>query len=129
MRAQISAGIDRFASAMPELATLVGPNPTLNATISGDPTSAIDLDATAKTAQFTLSANGRMSSNMSMVESAKVSIDAADLRGLQPIVGAPVGGAFSVNAEANGPLDRLTGRCARLPATSSIRTSGSTACS
>ena len=50
-----------------------------------------------------------MSSNMSIVESAKVSIDAADLRGLQPIVGAPVGGAFSVNAEANGPLDRLTG--------------------
>ena len=34
LRAQISAGIDRFASAMPELATLVGPNPTLNATIS-----------------------------------------------------------------------------------------------
>ena len=28
---------------------------------------------------------------------------------MQPIVGAPVGGAFSVNAEANGPLDRLTG--------------------
>jgi translocation and assembly module TamB len=109
LRAQISAGIDRFASAMPELATLVGPNPTLQATISGDPASAMDLDAAAKTAQFTVAANGRMSSNMSVIDGANVSIDAADLRGLQPIVGAPVGGAFSVNAEAKGPLEKLTG--------------------
>ncbi len=46
---------------------------------------------------------------MSIVEGANVSIDAADLRGLQPILGAPVAGAFSVNAEAKGPVEKLTG--------------------
>ena len=109
LRARISAGIDRFASAMPELATLVGPNPTLKATISGDPAAAIDLDVAARTAQFTGTANGRVSSNMSIVESANVDIDAADLSGLQPILGARVGGAFSVNAEAKGPVEKLSG--------------------
>ena len=109
LRARISAGIERFASAMPELATLVGPSPTLSATISGDPASAIDLDATAETAQFTFAANGRMSSNMSVVDGANVRIDAGDLRGLRPIVGAPVAGAFNVTAQAQGPVDKLTG--------------------
>ena len=67
---------------MPELTTLVGANPTLTATVSGNPASAIDFDASAKTAQFTFAANGRMSSNMSVVDGAKLRIDAADLRGL-----------------------------------------------
>jgi translocation and assembly module TamB len=109
LRAQVKAGIERFASAMPELTTLVGANPTLTATVSGNPASAIDFDASAKTAQFTFAANGRMSSNMSVVDGAKLRIDAADLRGLQPIVGAPVAGAFSINAAAQGAVDKLTG--------------------
>ena len=43
-----------------------------------------------------------MSLNMSLVEAATLSIDAEDLRGLQPIVGAPVAGAFRVNAYRSG---------------------------
>jgi translocation and assembly module TamB len=109
LRARISAGIDRFASAMPELAALVGPDPTLKATISGDPAAALDLDVAARTAQFTVAANGRMSSNMSIVDSANLDIDAADLSGLQPILGAPIGGALSVNAAAKGPVEKLGG--------------------
>jgi translocation and assembly module TamB len=109
LRAQVSAGIERFASAIPELATLVGPNPTLTATVSGDPASAIDFDANARTAQFSAVANGRMSSNMSVVDGANVSIDAGDLSGLQPILGAPAAGAFTVTAEAKGPVEKLTG--------------------
>ncbi|MGE5777692.1 MAG: translocation/assembly module TamB domain-containing protein, partial [Hyphomicrobiales bacterium] len=109
LRAQVKAGIERFASAMPELTTLVGANPTLTATVGGNPASAIDFDASAKTPQFTFAANGRMSSNMSVVDGAKLRIDAADLRGLQPIVGAPLAGAFSINAEVQGAVDKLTG--------------------
>ena len=109
LRAEVRAGVEQFTSAMPELATLLGANPTLTAKLSGDPASAIDFDANARAAQFTASANGRMSSNMSLVEAAKLSIEAEDLRGLQPIFGAPVAGAFSVNAEAKGPVEKLTG--------------------
>ena len=109
LRASISTGIARFTSARPELATLVGPSPTLTAMISGNPASAIDIDAAVRTAQFNVAANGRMSSNLSVVENATASLVAADLRGLQPIVGTPIAGAFSVNAEAKGPVEKLTG--------------------
>ena len=54
-----------------------------------------------------------MSLNMSLVEAATLSIDAEDLRGLQPIVGAPVAGAFRVNAAEAKDVEKLTGSAAQ----------------
>ena len=84
LRARVSAGIERFASAVPELQALVGSHPTLTATVSGDPASAIDFDASAATAQFNLASRGRVSSNMSFVDAAELSIRADDRSWARP---------------------------------------------
>ena len=50
LRAEVRAGVEQFTSAMPELVTLLGGNPTLTAKVKGDPASAMDFDANARAA-------------------------------------------------------------------------------
>ena len=51
LRAEVRAGVEQFTSAMPELVTLLGGNPTLTAKVKGDPASAMDFDANARAAR------------------------------------------------------------------------------
>jgi Uncharacterized protein conserved in bacteria len=105
----LQSGASRFTSSASELATLLGPDPTVQAKASGNLNSAIDVDATIRTTQVHADAKGRVGADLSVIETARLRVDADDLRGLRPIVGAPIAGRFSIDAEARGPIDRLTG--------------------
>lgn len=109
LHADIEGGVADFTSKAAELATLIGANPQLTARVSGNPASNIDIAVNIKAAQFTASADGQLAADMTVVERANLNISAEDLRGLRPLVGAPIGGAFNVTAQVQGPLEKLTG--------------------
>lgn len=105
----LKAGAEEFSSQARELAALLGSHPTLRANAGGDHNATIVMDADVRAAQFHATAEARAASDFTSVEKARLRINAEDLRGLEPIINAPISGRFTVEAEASGPVESLTG--------------------
>lgn len=99
-----------FTSSEASLAALLGRSPTVQAKATGNLNSTIAFDADVRTAQFHATGDGRVAADLSRVDGAKVRVNADDLSGLRPIIGAPIAGRLSLDAEANGPIAQLTAK-------------------
>lgn len=106
----LNTAAKEFTSAEPQLAALLGRSPTVQAKATGNLNSTIAVNADVRTAQFHATGDGRVAADLSRLDGANLRVNADDLSGLRPIVGAPIAGRFSLDAEASGPMAQLTGK-------------------